>query len=127
MRVENFIATILVLLAPAGLIYGWVFYLTRMRREPAGWRSPVTLLSLVLVSVTALLWPVMWLLIPPADWGSGVGVGHQVQWVEAWHRPIFRTLMVALVLGLLGRPRLIGPIAVACVGTALFWLLSTMP
>jgi hypothetical protein len=123
----NFIATVIVLLAPAGLIYGWFHYLTRMREEPACWRNRTTLLSLALVSLVALLWPVMAALVPRADWGSGVGVSHQVEWVEAWHKPIFRTLVVALVLGLVGRPRLIGPIAVACVGTALFWLFSTMP
>ena len=128
MKGENLVATIIILLAPAGLVYSWAFYLRRMRREPTtGWRNRATLLSLTLVSLVALLWPVMALLMPRADWGSGLGVGHQVQWVEAWHRPIFRALLLAFVLGLLGRPRLIGPIAVACVGTGLFWLFSTMP
>ena len=124
---SNLIATAIVLLAPVGLIYSWIFYSTRMRREPTSWRHRATLLSLTLVSLVALLWPVMAVLMPRANWGSGLGVDHQVQWVEAWHRPVFRTLLLALVLGLLGRPRLIGPIAVACVGTALFWFFSTMP
>jgi hypothetical protein len=124
---SNLIATVIVLLAPVGLIYSWIFYSARMRREPTSWRHRATLLSLTLVSFVVLLWPVMALLMPRADWGSGLGVGHQVQWVEAWNRPIFRTLLLAFVLGLLGRPRLIGPIAVAVVGTGLFWLFSTMP
>ena len=117
----------LVLLAPAGFIYSWHFYFTQMRREPTGWRNRVTMLSLALASLAALLWPVMMMLMPRADWGSGVGVDRQFQWVESWHRPILRSLLVALLLCLFGRPRLIAPIAIACVGTAVFWLLSTAP
>lgn len=124
---ENTIATVLVLLAPVGLIYGWFFCWTRMRHESGNWRNRITVVSLALISLAALAWPIMASLMPRADWGSGVGVGHQVVWVEAWHKPIFRTLLVALALGVLGRPRLILPIAIACVGTALFWLFSTMP
>ena len=124
---ENTIATALVLLAPVGLFYGWFFYLTRMRHEPRNWRNGIAVVSLALVSLTALSWPVMALLMPRADWESGAGVGHQVQWVEAWHKPVFRALLLALALGLLGRPRLILPIAIACIGAALFWLFSTMP
>ena len=106
----------IVFLAPVALIYSWHFYFTQMRKEPTAWRNRVTLLSLALVSLTALLWPAMLMFMPRADWGSGVGVDHQVQWIESWHRPIFRTLLVASLLCLFGRPRLIAPIAIACVG-----------
>jgi hypothetical protein len=124
----NLVATILILLAPVGLIYGWVFYSTRMKAEARSWRKRATLLSLILVSLVIVLWPVtMVVLVPRADWLSGAGVGHQVRWMEAWERGAFRALVVALVLGLFGRPRLILPIAVACVGTALFWSFSTIP
>jgi len=85
------------------------------------------MLSLALASLAVLLWPVMVMLMPRADWGSGVGVDRQFQWVESWHRPIFRSLLVALLLCLFGRPRLMAPIAIACIGTAVFWLLSTAP
>jgi hypothetical protein len=86
------------------------------------------LLSLSLVSLVIVLWPVsMVVLMPKAEWVSGAGVGHQVRWMEAWESGAFRALVVALVLGLFGRPRLILPIAVACVGTALFWRFSTIP
>jgi hypothetical protein len=126
-EVENVLVTAIILLAPVGLIYGWFFYMTRMKKESTGWRKRITLLSLALVSLVVLLWPVMWALAPRADWGSGVGVGNQVDWIESWHRPVFRTLSVAFVVGFFGRPRLILPIAVACMGTACFWLVSTMP
>ena len=116
-----------IFLAPVGLIDSWHLYLTQMRKESTGWRNRVTLLSLGLVSLVVALWPVMAVLMPRADWGNGLGVDHQVQWVESWHRPILRALVVAFLLCFFGRPRLIAPIAVACFGTALFWLASTMP
>ena len=119
----NDVGPIFVLLAPVGLIYSWVFYLTRMRGEPAGWRSRATLLSLVLVSLAVLLWPAMMVLVPGADWRIGKGVGHEVQWA----RFAFGLSLMALVLGLFGRPRLILPITLACIGTGVFWIMSTLP
>jgi len=126
-RATDIAEIVVVLLAPVGLIYSWHFYLTQMNRESGGWRNRVTLLSLALVSLVALLWPVMFMLMPQADWGSGLGVGHQVEWIESWHRRILRTLLVAFLLCFFGRPRRIAPIAIACVGAAVFWISSTMP
>ena len=79
---ENAIATILVLLAPIGLVSGWFLYLTRLARESPTWRNRITLTSLGLVSFTILLWMVRGMLFPKADWVSGAGVAHQVHWAE---------------------------------------------
>jgi hypothetical protein len=117
---------LLILLAPVGLLYGWFFYWTRMRHEPRSWRDRVSVVALGLASLAILLWPVMAMLAARTDWGGSAGVD-QVEWVEAWHRPIFRTLLAAFVLCFFGRPRLILPIAVGCIGAAMFWLFSTMP
>ena len=127
MQIEMDILGVIALLAPVGLVYSWHFYWTQIRKAPSQWRDRATLLSLALVSLVALLWPVMMVLTPRADWGTGLGVAHQAQWVESWHTPILRSLLGAFVLALLGRPRLIGPIAIACIGTAIFWIGSTMP
>jgi hypothetical protein len=123
----NTVATILILLSPAGLVYAWAFYWVRMKTEPGNWRGNVTLASLVLASVAILLWPICRVLMPRADWQSGAGVGHQVQWVDSWEKCAVRILLIALILCFFGRPRLIMPIAVACVGAALFWDFSNMP
>jgi hypothetical protein len=127
MQIEMDILGLIALLAPVALIISWYFYFTRMRKAPPSWRDRVTLLSLALTSAVATLWPLMFMLTPRADWGSGAGVNYQVLWVESWHTPILRTLVAALILAPFGRPRLIGPLAVASVGTAIFWLGSTMP
>ena len=120
---ENATITVIILLAPVSLCYGWF----RISREPLGWRRGVTVTALALVSVAILAWPVRGALMPKADWASGVGVGEQIRFAEVWERAALRGLLVALVLGLFGRPRLIGPIVVACIGAALFWVFSTMP
>ena len=126
MEVEADIAFFIALLAPIGLIYGWRFYFGRIRREPAGWRNRTSVLSLVLASFGALLWPITRIFEPIANWSSYVGVAQQVDFVERWEKVAVRTLLVAFVLCFFGRPRLIAPIAVACIGTTLFWMYSTI-
>jgi hypothetical protein len=127
MQIEMDILGFIALLAPFGLIYGWHFYFTRIRKEPAGWRNRASILSLVLASLGGLLWPIMLTFEPRADWRSYVGVAEQVHFVESFEKAAVRTLLLAFVLCFFGRPRLIGPIAVTCIGTAIFWIGSTMP
>jgi len=50
-----------------------------------------------------------------------------MDWVEAWHKPVLRTLLSGMIVGLLGRGRLIIPIVMGGVGIGLFWVVSTMP
>jgi hypothetical protein len=126
MEVEADIAFFIALLAPIGLIYGWRFYSAKIRLEPAGWRNRISVLSLALASLGALLWPITMIFAPKADWINYVGVARQVDFVEWWEKVAVRTLLVAFVLCFFGRPRLIAPIAVACLGTTLFWAFSTI-
>jgi len=122
----NLIVGLVILLTPIALIYCWYFYFTRMVKEAGGWRSKVTLLSLVMVSIVLILWLPMMMLTPEADWKTGAGVAHQVQWVSNRLRTALYTLVGTFVICFLGRPRLIVPTAIACVGTALLWVSSTM-
>jgi hypothetical protein len=124
---ENVIVTVLVLLAPVGVVYSWYFYLKRMPWNSSGWRGRFTLGSLVLLSFAILFWPITRITMPTADWKTYAGVGEQLRWVGAGERVALRILLAALALSLFGRPRLILPIVVACVGTGLFWIYSNMP
>lgn len=125
--VVNTLAFLLVLLAPVGLIYAWICYFTPRSLVLTGWRNRATLLTLALTSLAVLLWLEMMWRLPGANWRTGVGVGHQVAWMYARARVGLDILLLAFVLNLFGRPRLIFPIAIACIGTGLLWLFSTMP
>jgi hypothetical protein len=127
MDASNMLGTALVLLAPVSFVYSWYFYFRRMLWNSSGWRGRVTLASLVLLSFAVLLWPINRMTMPSADWSSGVGVGQQVRWVNSGERIALRTLLAAFILSLFARPRLILPIILACVGTALFWDFSNTP
>lgn len=85
----------------------------------------MSLVSVALVSLTVLAWPVM--LVRVWYVASSQGFEDQVDLIEAWHRPVFTILFGAMVLSFFGRPRLIVPIVVACLGVTLFWLYSTAP
>lgn len=127
MNSSNAVGTALVLLAPVGLIYSWWFYGTQMSWKSSGWRGRLSLVSLVIVSLAVVMWPIMEFFTPRADLAGGVGMARQVHWVFGWGRVALWSLLAALVLGLLGRPRLILPLVVACIGMGLFWVFTTMP
>jgi hypothetical protein len=124
---ENAISILLVLLGAGSFLYCWFYCFKRMSWKSMGWRDRVTVLSLLLVSLTVLLWPLTRITMPTADWRSGAGVGEQMRWVAGGEKVALRTLLAALILSLCGRPRLILPLVLACVGTGLFWIFSTIP
>jgi hypothetical protein len=127
MRLENIVVTVVVFLAPASVIYGWYLFFVRVRNVETGWRSRVTFLSLFLVSLAILMWPVMAVFMPHADPIRNTGFEQQLYWGLVWGRIALIILLLALILGLIGRARLILPIVVACIGTGLFWIFSTVP
>ena len=124
---ENAIVTVIVLLAPAGLAYGWYFYFVTMSKEPSGWRKWGTVVDLGLVSVATLMWPVARVTAPEVNWQTWVGAGTYLHWVDTWERTALRILLATLGLSLFVRPRLIVPMVVASVGTGLFWILTNIP
>lgn len=126
-RIDSILEIAVLIGTPAALIYSWAFYFQKMHPAPSGWRKRVTLATLSLVTLTGLSWLAMLAFLPHADWGTGVGIDHQLAYVEGWHRVIARALVLAMVLSLFGRPRLILPIWLASFGTFYFWIMSTMP
>jgi hypothetical protein len=126
-QIANTIVTMIVLLAPFGLGYGWYFYFAKMSKEPLRWRGRVTVVALGLVSLEVVMWPIYMITAPKANWSTGVGVEELMHWADTWERTALRICLAALVVSLLGRPRLILPIVIACVGTGLFWIFSNIP
>jgi H+/Cl- antiporter ClcA len=127
MRFDSFVEIAVFILTPAAIAYSWFFYLKRMHRIEQTWRCRVTFVTLILISLVVLAWPVMFAMFPKADWGTGVGIDHQMAYIEWWHKVILRTCAAALILSLFSRPRLIFPLVVSCFGIATFWLTSTAP
>jgi hypothetical protein len=127
MQIENDLAELLIVLAPAGLAYSWYFYFAKLREEPIGWRNSLTLISLALISLALLLWPAVMMLAPKVNSATFAGAPEYLHFVYVGARAGLGISLMTFVAGLFGRPRPIGPIAVACVGTVLWWLVSTMP
>lgn len=126
-RLENAVMVVVILLAPVGLIYGWFFALSRMETESPSWRNRISIAALSLISLVAFLWPFMRALAPRVDWSTGGGEHDLALWIASWNKLALRMLLAALVLGLMGRPRLIIPILFASVGMAFFWVMSYVP
>jgi hypothetical protein len=101
-----------------GLFYAWLYYLRSLRKEAFPIRNRCTLISLVLVLLALILWPIS-LIFAPKDFLSAVHYGDV--WVNFVIMPI---CVAAAVISLIGRPRVIIPILIACLGTVLFWAVS---
>lgn len=103
-----------------GFAYAWFSLLKTSADKSFAWRDWISMGAIGLASLAVVLRFVM-----PAFWGTEFGM--QVRAAQAWTRVSLRICAVALILGLVGRPRLVVPIVFACFGTALFWVMSTIP
>jgi hypothetical protein len=117
-----FILNTLIILAPFAWISGWWFGLKGTTQQPKSWQNWVSITSLGLVTVAGLLW------FPAALFASRNGwASEHVRTVQAWSGIAVLICAAALVLSLFGKPRLILPIVVACLGAASFWIGTTIP
>ena len=103
-----------------GFVYSWLRLLKTYGEESFHWRDWISLAALALASVALFLRFVM-----PAFWGSDFGA--QVRFAQTWTKVSVRICLMTLLLGIFGRLRLIVPIGCACFGTAVFWIMSTIP
>lgn len=127
MRIENTLAALVEILGPVGLIYSWYFYFAKLKHELSDWRNRVTLASLLFVSSLILLCVASIILAPKVDPVTYAGAPASQRFMYGWANFGLRALCVPFISCFFGRPRLIAPIAVACLGTAVFWLAITMP
>ena len=108
-------------------IYAWFYLLKRSTETPVAWRERISLAAMIVASIALCLRFVMPAFLPSADWGTGVGVAAQVHSAAVWTKVGARSATVGLLLGLIGRPRLIVPISIASLSIVLFWVESTVP
>jgi H+/Cl- antiporter ClcA len=103
-----------------GFVYSWFFLLRMSPDKSFRWRDRISLLALTIASGAVLVRFVMLFF-----WGSDFG--GQVRVAQEWTKVSVRMCAAALVLALTGRPRFIVPLLVACLATAAFWVMSTIP
>jgi len=81
----------------------------------------VSLFALAIVTITGLLWL-------PAGFHAARNPGTgNYRTIDEWTAAAIVVCGSALILSLLGRPKLIIPIALTCFGTAAFWIGTTIP
>jgi hypothetical protein len=124
MRLDAILEIAALIVAVAAFVYSWIYYFRKVAKSEVGWRKWVTLASLMLVSLSILAWPIMIVSMPHANWATGDGVGQQVAHAAFWIKASARICAAALLLCFFGKPRLILPIAISCIGVLFFWGLN---
>ncbi len=115
------ILTVAVVIAGvAAFFYAWFRLLKTSVEKLFSWRDGISMAAIALATVAVFLRFVM-----PAFWGSDFG--DQVRFADKWAAVSLKICALGLLVTFFGRPRLIAPIGIACVGTAVFWVMSTIP
>lgn len=111
---SGWISMILLLSSPFILIWGWVHYIKLPNR--AGWRNHASLFGLLSPILSVAVWSLMALALP--------GTALYVSSAQADHFMMVGMGIpaIGLIIGLVGRPRLILAIVPACIGALLFWI-----
>ena len=110
---------VIVFASPIALLWGWVRYL-RLRQE-SDWRLRASVVGLTAPLVSVCLWAVMLVIARANEWHTPNFVVHRLITVGVW------IPLVGMLVGFVGRPRLILAIVPASVGTVLFWFGTTLP
>src|ERR1051325_9565665 len=123
MRLENLLEILDLIVTPVAVGYSWLFYFKKIANLEAGRHKRLTLISLVLVSLAILAWPVMAFFMPRPDRLQGVNEANRVLYALWWMKIIVWACVLGLTVNFFGKPRLILPIAVAYVGVIFFWVI----
>jgi len=105
-----------IILTPLAWGASWWFSLKAIAQERTNWRNKMSLAALAIATITGWLW------LPAAFYASS----HLVV-VDKWVSIAVLLCAVAIIVCFFGKPKLIIPIALTCLGTASFWVGSTVP
>ena len=117
----------LILITPVAWISAWWFLIGAYKREPRRWRIRLSFTSLALLTIAGLLFIPIAIYNSGVDWKSGEGIETHMRHTLLATAVAIRICGAALLLSLFGKPKLVALIVVACIGTALFWVVSTIP
>jgi len=128
---KAFVAVLVVVFfgGPIAFVWSWVDF-GRTSFTNRSWRSWVSLVVLVLVSVEVALWVGVYVYVkahydtrPMYENGQYWDM-FTVWW--RWGRPAFLSSLALALLSLFGRPRCIAPNLIACLGAAAWWYVPYM-
>ena len=113
------IVNIIVFASPIALLWGWARYFRL--RQASDWHLRASAIGLAAPLVSIGLWVVMLVVALANEWHTSNSVVHRLITVGMW------IPLVGMLVGFVGRPRLILAIVPASIGTVLFWFGTTLP
>ena len=111
---------ILIGLAPFAWFASWWFGLKALERDK-NWRTRLSIAALSIVTIAAALW------FPAGLYASKHSISGNARTIDEFTAVAVLTCGFALILSLFGRPKLIVPIVVTCLGAASWWFGTTIP
>jgi hypothetical protein len=112
---------ILIILTPFAWGTACWFSFKATAQDRKSWRNRLSLVALSIVTLVGLLWlPAGF--IAARDPGTG-----KFRIIDEWTAVAEVICGCALILSLFGRPKLIIPIALTCLGAGAFWIGTTIP
>ena len=111
----------LIILAPFAWVASWWFGLKALVQDRKNWRIRLSVAALGLTTIVGLLW------LPAGFYAAHHPEMGKDRTLDAFTAIAVLACGVALILSLFGKPRLIIPIVITCLGTASFWFGTTIP
>lgn len=123
---EEAIAAVGILLWIPGLIIGWIGY--RKLRQQISWRTRVSRIVLITLSLTPVLILAGMVAAPNLDLPNGKGWEKLPAWKSLWTRTVMWPVIAAFIGSFFARPRLILPLSITALSFAFIWaMILAMP
>jgi hypothetical protein len=112
--------------APVSIIYSWYYFLKRMLPTKRSWRDYMSVAATFLITIVAIAWIPCITYLRSEYIGPG-GLNWKVyEALGQFLRPAILTIVLSILLGVVGRPRLIMPLMVGSLGTFCWWVLPIL-
>ena len=105
--------------SPIALLWGWAKYFRL--RQASDWHLRASAIGLAAPPLSVGLWVMMLVVARANEWHTSNPVIHRLITVGMW------IPLVGMLVGFVGRPRLIFAIVSASIGTVLFWFGTALP
>jgi hypothetical protein len=111
---------------PVSIIYFWYYFLKRTLLTKRSWRDYMSVAATFLITIVAIAWIPCITYLRSEYIGRG-GLNWKVyEALGQFLRPAILTIVLSILFGVVGRPRLIIPLMVGSLGTFCWWVLSIL-